>query len=60
MRTTFVSLGIAILIAVLVWASIIFLDPGMSLDKAYSIIVFSFIGSAVLTALVLIRRGRRR
>ncbi|MFC0253075.1 hypothetical protein [Massilia consociata] len=59
MRTTFISLGIALLIAVLVWASIIFLDPGMNLDKAYNIIVCSFIGSAVVAALVLTLRGRR-
>lgn len=59
MRTTFVSLGIALLIAVLVWASIILIDPGMNLDKAYSIIVGSFIGSAVLIALVLRLLGRR-
>ena len=51
MRTTFISLSTALLIAVLVWACIIFLDPGMNLDKAYGIIVGSFIGSAVLTAL---------
>lgn len=60
MRTTFISLGIALLIAVLVWASIIFLEPGMNLDKAYNIIVLSFISSAVLIALVLRLRGRRR
>ena len=60
MRATFISLGIALLIAALVWASIIFLDPGMNLDKAYNIIVLSFIGTAVLTALVLWLRGRRR
>ena len=60
MRTAFISFGIALLIAVLAWASIIFLDPGMNLDKAYNIIVLSFIGSAVLTALVLMRRGCRR
>lgn len=59
MRTTFISLSTALLIAVLVWACIIFLDPGMNLDKAYGIIVGSFIGSAVLTALVLTLRGRR-
>jgi presenilin-like A22 family membrane protease len=58
MRATFVSLGIALLVAVLVWASIIFLDPGMNLDKAFNILVGSFIGSAVLTALVLMLRGR--
>lgn len=59
MRTTFISLGIALLIAVLVWASIIVLDPGMNLDKAYNIIVGSFIGSAVLAALALRLRSRR-
>ena len=59
MRTTFISLGIALSVAVLVWASIIFLDPGMNLDRAYNIIVGSFIGSAVLAALVLMLRGRR-
>ncbi len=53
MRTTFISLGVALLTAALVWASIILLDPGMNLDKAYNIIFSSFIGSAVLTALVL-------
>jgi len=59
MRTTFVSLGIALLIAVLVWALIIVLDPGMNLDKAYNIIVLSFISSAVLAVLVLRLRGCR-
>ncbi|WP_312519295.1 hypothetical protein [Massilia sp.] len=58
MKTTFVSLAIALLIAVIVWASIIVLDPGMNLDRAYNIIVGSFIGSAVITALVLMLRGR--
>ncbi len=60
MRTTLISLSIAFVMAVLAWASIIFLDPGMNLDKAYNIIVLSFIGSAVVTALVLTLRGRRQ
>lgn len=60
MRTTLISLSIAFVMAVLAWVSIIFLDPGMNLDKAYNIIVLSFIGSAVLTALVLTLRGRRQ
>jgi ABC-type Fe3+-siderophore transport system permease subunit len=60
MRTTFISLGIALLLAALVWVSIIFLDPGMNLDRAYNIIVCSFIGSAVLAALVLTLRSRRQ
>lgn len=60
MRTTFISLGTGLLIAVLVWASIISLDTDMNLDKAYNIIVLSFIGSAVLTALLLRLRHRPR
>lgn len=59
MRTTFISLGIALLIAVLIWAAVVLLAPGMNLDKAYNIIVGSFIGSAVLAALVLRLRSRR-
>lgn len=53
MKITFISLVTALLIAVLVWASIIIFGPGMNLDIAYGLIVGSFIGSAVLTALVL-------
>lgn len=60
MKTTFISLVIALLIAVLVWASIIILAPGMNLDIAYGIIVGSFIGSTVLIALVLTLRSHRR
>ena len=59
MKTTFISLVTALLIAVLVWASIIILAPGMNLDMAYGLIIGSFIGSTVLTALVLALRGRR-
>ncbi|WP_314439767.1 hypothetical protein [Massilia timonae] len=59
MKITFISLGTALLIAVLVWASIIILDPGMNLDIAYGLIVGSFLGSTVLTALVLTLRNRR-
>jgi ABC-type Fe3+-siderophore transport system permease subunit len=59
MKITFASLGIAFVIAVIGWASIIFLDPGMNLDKACGIIVGSFISSAILTALVLAIWGRR-
>lgn len=60
MRRTFISLGVALLIAALVWSSIIFLDPGMNLDKAYNIIVLSFIGMAIVTALALRRWDRNR
>ena len=60
MKTTFISLVTALLIAVLAWASIIMLAPGMNLDIAYGIIVGSFLGSTVFTALVLTLRGRHR
>ncbi|MFC5509524.1 hypothetical protein ACFPOU_00095 [Massilia jejuensis] len=60
MKKTLTSLGIALVMAALVWTSIIFFDPGMNFDKAYNIIGLSFIGSAVLAALVLTLRGRRQ
>lgn len=60
MKITFISLVTALLIAVLVWASIIILAPGMNLDMAYGTIVGSFFGSGIFTALVLTLRGRRR
>jgi len=59
MKITFISLVTALLIAVLVWASIIILAPSMNLDMAYGLIVGSFIGSTVLIALVLALRARR-
>lgn len=59
MRTTFISLVTALLITALVWASIIIIDPDMNLDIAYGMIVGSFIGSVVLTGLVLTLRNRR-
>lgn len=59
MKTTFISLVTALLITVLVWASIIIIDPDMNLDIAYGMIVCTFIGMAVLAALVLRLWGRR-
>ena len=60
MRIAFVSFGIALLIALLAWALLIILDPRMSLDMAYGLIVGSFLGSTILTALVLTLRDRSR
>lgn len=59
MRTIFISLVTALLITALVWASIIILAPGMNLDIAYGLIIGSFLGSTVLTALVLMLRNPR-
>ena len=60
MKLTFISLGVAFLVVAVTYISIFFYDPGMNVEKAFNIIVLSFIGSAVLTALVLGLRGRRR
>lgn len=60
MKSTFISLGVAFLAVALIYISIFFFDPGMNVEKAFNIIVLSFIGSAVLTALALRLRGRRR
>ncbi|MEX5748571.1 hypothetical protein [Massilia sp. X63] len=57
MKHTFISLVIAFLVAVLVYVA---LPSQMYVEKALNIIVLSFIGSAVLTALVLRLRRRRR
>jgi multisubunit Na+/H+ antiporter MnhF subunit len=57
MKHTFISLVVALLVAVLVYLA---LPSKMYVEKALNIIVLSFIGTAVLTALVLKLRGRRR
>lgn len=56
MKNTFISLVVAFLVAVLVY---LVLPEKMYVEKALNIIVLSFIGSGILTALVLTLRGRR-
>lgn len=56
MKHTFISLVVAFLMAVVVYLA---LPSKMYVDKAFNIIVLSFIGSAVLTALILRLHGRR-
>lgn len=60
MKTILVSLGVALLTVAIVYISIFFLDPGMNVEKAFSIIFYAFIGSGILTAMVLMFRNRRR
>jgi len=60
MRTMLISLGVAFLAVAIVYISIFFLDPGMNVEKAFSIIFYAFFGSGILTALVLMFRGRHR
>lgn len=59
MKTLFISLSVAFLAVAIVYISIFFLDPGMNVEKAFNIIFYAFIGSGILTALVLTLRGRR-
>lgn len=59
MKTILISLGVAFLAVAIVYISIFFLDPGMNVEKAFNIIFYAFVGSGILTALVLTLRGRR-
>lgn len=59
MKRMFISLGIGFVVVAVIYVSIFFFDPGMNIEKAFNIIVFSLIGSTVLTALVWRPRGRR-
>ena len=56
MKNTFISLVAAFLVAVLVYLA---LPSKMYVEKAFNIIVLSFIGTAIVTALVLRLRSRR-
>lgn len=57
MKHTFISLFVAFLVAALVYLA---LPSNMYVEKAFNIIVLSFIGTAILTALILKLRGRTR
>ncbi len=56
MKNTFISLIVALVVAVLVYLT---LPSKMYVEKAFNIIILSFIGTAILSALVLRLRGRR-
>jgi hypothetical protein len=55
-RGMLIALGVAFLVAVLVYLAIAVLAPGMYVEKAFNILAAAFIGSAVVTSLVLMRR----
>lgn len=59
MKTILISLGVAFLAVAIVYISIFLLAPGMNVEQAFGIIFYAFIGSGILTALVLMLRGRR-
>lgn len=60
MKRTSISFGAGFLVVAVIYISIFFYDPGMNVEKAFNIIVLSFIGSTVLTALVWRPRSRRQ
>jgi hypothetical protein len=53
MKTTLISLGVAFLVATLVYLA---LPAEMYVERAGNIIVLTFIGAAVVTSLVLRRK----
>ncbi|MDN4057272.1 hypothetical protein QPK31_03430 [Massilia sp. YIM B02769] len=59
MKRMFISLGVGFVVVAVIYVSIFFFDPGMNIEKAFNIIVLSFIGSTVLTARMWRPRGRR-
>lgn len=59
MRRILVSLAVAFLAAVMAYLAIFVLAPTMYVEKAFNILAAAFIGSAVITLLVLIRASRK-
>lgn len=60
MKRTCVALSVAFSFVAFLYLLIVFLDPGMNVETAFNLLVFAFIGSAALTALVLALRDRQR
>jgi hypothetical protein len=54
-RRILISLAVAFLAAVMTYLVIFVLAPTMYVEKAFNILAAAFIGSAVITLLVLIR-----
>lgn len=52
MRYVLISLGVASLVAALVWLTIVVFAPSMNAEKAGNVIVFAFIGAALVTWLL--------
>jgi len=48
MKRMSISLGVGFVVVAVIYVSIFFFDPGMNIEKAFNIIVFSFIGSTLL------------
>ncbi|QYG01163.1 MULTISPECIES: hypothetical protein [Massilia] len=57
MKTTLISLGVALIVAVLVYLA---LPAKMYVETALNIIVLSFAGAGIATWILVRARGRRR
>lgn len=60
MKLTLISIAAAVLITLLVDLSIVLFKPTMYVEKAFNILAFTFIGAAIVTALLLRSRARKR
>lgn len=60
MKRTFLSVGVAFLVAVLIWFGLGVVAPDIYVEKAFVWIVYPSIGAGIITALVWRPRGRNR
>jgi len=58
MRRILISLAVAFLTAVITYLAICVLAPTMYVEKAFNILAAAFVGSTVITLLVLIRANQ--
>jgi hypothetical protein len=59
MKRTFLSIGVAFLVAVLIWFGLGVVAPDIYVEKAFVWIVYPSIGAGIITALLWRPRGRR-
>jgi hypothetical protein len=58
MRRLLISLGVALLVTAFAYGAIFVLAPTMYVEKAFNILAATFLGSAVVTLLMPMRRRR--
>jgi hypothetical protein len=56
MRKLLIALGVGLLAVIIAYAAIFVWAPSMYVEKAFNILVATFLGSVVVTSLMLIRR----
>lgn len=60
MKTTFTSIGVAVVTAVLVYIAMLMFATGVYVETVGNIIVLSSVGAGIVTALILRFRHRRQ